>query len=55
MVMVTFVTYLAVYLMLLAAYIGVLKYMAEHPPKLADAGANTGKPTEPSASIHQGV
>ncbi len=37
MVMVTFVTYLAVYLMLLAAYIGVLKYMAEHPPKLADA------------------
>ena len=37
MVMVTFVTYLAVYLMLLAAYIGVLKYMAEHPPKLDDA------------------
>lgn len=37
MVMVTFVTYLAVYLMLLAAYIWVLKYMAEHPPKLADA------------------
>jgi cytochrome bd ubiquinol oxidase subunit I len=37
MVMVTFVTYLAVYLMLLAAYIGVLKYMAEHPPKLPDA------------------
>jgi cytochrome bd ubiquinol oxidase subunit I len=37
MVMVTFVAYLAVYLMLLAAYIWVLKYMAENPPKLADA------------------
>lgn len=37
MVMVTFVAYLAVYVMLLAAYIGVLKYMAEHPPKLVDA------------------
>ncbi|MDO8774381.1 MAG: cytochrome ubiquinol oxidase subunit I [Burkholderiaceae bacterium] len=36
MVMVTFLTYLMVYLMLLAAYIGVLKYMAEHPPKLTD-------------------
>ena len=40
MVMVTFATYLAVYLMLLAAYIGVLKYMAEHPPKLGDADTN---------------
>jgi presenilin-like A22 family membrane protease len=42
--MVTFVTYLAVYLMLLAAYISVLKYMAEHPPKLADANTNTTAP-----------
>lgn len=37
MVMVTFVTYLVVYLLLLAAYIGVLKFMAEHPPKMASA------------------
>ena len=44
MVMVTFVTYLAVYLMLLGAYISVLKYMAEHPPKLADADTNTIAP-----------
>ena len=44
MVMVTFVTYLAVYLMLLAAYISVLKYMAEHPPKLADADTDTIAP-----------
>jgi cytochrome d ubiquinol oxidase subunit I len=44
MVMVTFVTYLAVYLMLLAAYIGVLKYMAEHPPKLAQADTNAIAP-----------
>ena len=44
MVMVTFVTYLAVYLMLLAAYIGVLKYMAEHPPKLAEADTNVIAP-----------
>jgi cytochrome bd ubiquinol oxidase subunit I len=44
LVMVTFVTYLVVYLMLLAAYIGVLKYMAEHPPQLTDAPAN---PTSP--------
>ena len=55
MVMVTFVTYLAVYLMLLAAYISVLKYMAEHPPKLADAGAATVKSAVPSTSNHQGV
>ncbi len=55
MVMVTFVTYLAVYLMLLAAYIGVLKYMAEHPPKLADAGTPSRKATEPSTRIHQGA
>jgi cytochrome bd ubiquinol oxidase subunit I len=45
MVMVTFVAYLVVYLMLLAAYIGVLKYMAEHPPQLADAPANPASPT----------
>jgi cytochrome bd ubiquinol oxidase subunit I len=44
MVMVTFMTYLAVYLMLLAAYIAVLKYMAEHPPQLADATANPASP-----------
>ena len=44
MVMVTFVTYLVVYLMLLAAYISVLKYMAEHPPKLADADTTTIAP-----------
>jgi cytochrome bd ubiquinol oxidase subunit I len=44
MVMVTFVTYLMVYLMLLAAYIAVLKYMAEHPPKLADADTNAIAP-----------
>ena len=37
MVMVTFVTYLVVYLLLLAAYIGVLKFMAGHPPKMASA------------------
>jgi cytochrome bd ubiquinol oxidase subunit I len=45
MVMVTFATYLAVYLMLLAAYIGVLKYMAEHPPKLADASTTSLPPS----------
>jgi cytochrome bd ubiquinol oxidase subunit I len=45
MVMVTFVTYLAVYLMLLAAYISVLKYMAEHPPKLADANTTSLPPS----------
>ncbi len=45
MVMVTFVTYLAVYLMLLAAYIGVLKYMAEHPPKLPDANMISSPPS----------
>jgi cytochrome bd ubiquinol oxidase subunit I len=44
MVMVTFVTYLLVYLMLLAAYIGVLKYMAEHPPQLTDVPANPAPP-----------
>jgi cytochrome bd ubiquinol oxidase subunit I len=44
MVMVTFVAYLAVYLMLLAAYIAVLKYMAEHPPKLADADTDAIAP-----------
>jgi cytochrome d ubiquinol oxidase subunit I len=44
MVMVTFMAYLAVYLMLLAAYIAVLKYMAEHPPQLADATANPASP-----------
>jgi cytochrome bd ubiquinol oxidase subunit I len=55
MVMVTFVTYLAVYLMLLAAYIGVLKYMAEHPPKLADAGTMAGKEVELSTSITYGA
>ncbi len=44
MVMVTFLTYLAVYLMLLAAYIGVLKYMAEHPPKLAEAETTSKSP-----------
>ena len=55
MVMVTFATYLAVYLMLLAAYIGVLKYMAEHPPKLADVGTHTGKAALPATSIHQGA
>jgi cytochrome d ubiquinol oxidase subunit I len=42
MVMVTFVTYLVVYLLLLAAYIGVLKFMAEHPPKMASAGISQG-------------
>jgi cytochrome bd ubiquinol oxidase subunit I len=51
MVMVTFVTYLAVYLMLLAAYIRVLKYMAEHPPKVSDAG----KAKLPPTPVHQGV
>jgi cytochrome bd ubiquinol oxidase subunit I len=45
MVMVTFVTYLVVYLMLLAAYIGVLKYMAEHPMQLSDAPAKPSSPT----------
>jgi cytochrome d ubiquinol oxidase subunit I len=45
MVMVTFVTYLTVYLMLLAAYISVLKYMAEHPPKLADANTTSLPPS----------
>lgn len=42
MVMVTFVTYLVVYLLLLAAYIGVLKFMAEHPPKMASAEISQG-------------
>lgn len=44
MVMVTFLTYLMVYLMLLAAYIGVLKYMAEHPPKLTDTQVKPASP-----------
>jgi cytochrome d ubiquinol oxidase subunit I len=45
MVMVTFVTYLVVYLLLLAAYISVLKYMAEHPPKLPEASTTSLPPS----------
>ncbi len=55
MVMVTFVTYLTVYLMLLAAYIGVLKYMAEHPPKFVDAGTLASKAVELATPKHQGA
>lgn len=50
MVMVTFVTYLTVYVLLLAAYIWVLKYMAEHPPKLDDATGHPSTTAKPSTS-----
>ncbi|MEY4427250.1 MAG: hypothetical protein RL535_1548 [Pseudomonadota bacterium] len=42
MVMLTFVAYLVVYLLLLAAYIGVLKFMAQHPSKMVSAGIAQG-------------
>jgi cytochrome d ubiquinol oxidase subunit I len=42
MVMLTFVAYSVVYLLLLAAYIGVLKFMAQHPAKMVSAGIAQG-------------
>ncbi len=62
MVWVTFLTYLTVYVLLLAAYIGVLKYMAEHPPKPDDAtntiaakGISTATAKSTSTSLLQGA
>jgi len=44
---VTFSLYIALYLALLAAYVGVLKYMAETADKTSYAGAPAGLPGEP--------
>ncbi|MHC2561366.1 cytochrome d ubiquinol oxidase subunit I [Bradyrhizobium liaoningense] len=51
---VTFSLYIALYLALLASYIGVLKYMAETADKKSYAGAPAGLPGEPQPYQRQG-
>mgnify|MGYP000104775105 CR=1 FL=1 len=50
MIALTLALYVTVYLALIVAYVGVLKYMAEHPAGPGSTAPAPGKPTAPHAA-----